>query len=111
MLTPNINLENKTVFITGAAGFIGANLAKELLKTINQINIIGIDIMNSYYDVEIKKQRLAQIDTLVKEKPDSTFTFIQGNIADKLLIDKIFTENKIDIVVNLAAQAGVRYSI
>jgi len=111
MLMSNVDLNNKTVFITGAAGFIGANLAKELLESIEPIHIIGIDVMNSYYDVEIKKQRLQEIKQITEEKMDSTFAFIQGNIADKALIDKIFTENKIDIVVNLAAQAGVRYSI
>jgi len=111
MLMSNVDLNNKTVFITGAAGFIGANLAKELLKSIEPIHIIGIDVMNSYYDVEIKKQRLQEIKQITEEKMDSTFAFIQGNIADKALIDKIFTENKIDVVVNLAAQAGVRYSI
>ena len=111
MLMSNVDLNNKTVFITGAAGFIGANLAKELLESIEPIHIIGIDVMNSYYDVEIKKQRLQEIKQITEEKMDSTFAFIQGNIADKALIDKIFTENKIDVVVNLAAQAGVRYSI
>lgn len=111
MLLPNINLENKTVFITGVAGFVGANLAKKLFCTIGKIRIIGIDIMSSYYDVEIKKQRLAEIETLVKEKEGADFEFIQGNIADKVLMDSIFKNNGIHVVVNLAAQAGVRYSI
>lgn len=104
MLNSNINLENKTILITGIAGFIGANLAKVLINRFGNIHIIGIDNMNSYYDVSLKEFRLNEIK-------DERITFIKGSIADKVLIDKIFKENKIDVVVNLAAQAGVRYSI
>lgn len=101
----------KTILITGSAGFIGSNLVKELLKTNEEINIIGFDSVNDYYDVSIKEYRLAEINKLAESKPNCKYMFIKGNLADKALIEKIFTENKIDIVVNLAAQAGVRYSI
>ena len=104
-------LGNKTILITGSAGFIGSNLVKELLKTNEEISIIGFDSVNDYYDVSIKEYRLAEIEKLAASKPNCKYTFIKGNLADKALIEKIFTENKIDIVVNLAAQAGVRYSI
>ncbi|RGG44283.1 NAD-dependent epimerase/dehydratase family protein [Ruminococcus sp. AF21-11] len=99
------------MLVTGSAGFIGSNLVKELLKTNEEINIIGFDSVNDYYDVSIKEYRLAEIEKLAESKPKCKYTFIKGNLADKALIEKIFTENKIDIVVNLAAQAGVRYSI
>ena len=101
----------KTILVTGSAGFIGSNLVKELLKTNEEISIIGFDSVNHYYDVSIKEYRLAEIEKLAESKPKCKYTFIKGNLADKALIEKIFTENKIDIVVNLAAQAGVRYSI
>lgn len=102
---------SKTILITGSAGFIGSNLVKELLKTNEEMNIVGFDSVNDYYDVSIKEYRLAEIEKLAASKPNCKYTFIKGNLADKALIEKIFTENKIDIVVNLAAQAGVRYSI
>lgn len=111
MLTPNIDLKNKTVLITGAAGFIGSYLVLELLKTVNPIHIVGLDNMNDYYDVSIKEYRLTQIEKAVGETESSTWTFIKGNLADKELIDNAFAEYKFDVVVNLAAQAGVRYSI
>lgn len=95
----------KTYFITGVAGFIGSNLAKKILKEEKDIKVVGLDNMNDYYDVKIKEYRLAE---LLKNE---NFTFIKGNLADKELISKIFEENKPEIVVNLAAQAGVRYSI
>lgn len=106
-----INLCNKKILVTGAAGFIGSNLVMELLNSFESINIIGLGSMNDYYDVSIKEYRLNQIELLAKEKKTSKWTFIKGNIADKLLIEKIFAEYKPDVVVNLAAQAGVRYSI
>lgn len=105
MLEYNVHLEGKTVFITGAAGFIGSNLALRLLNDYENIHIIGIDNMNDYYDVSIKDYRL---DNLFKYK---NFRFIKGNIADKNIIENIFKEYRPEIVVNLAAQAGVRYSI
>ena len=101
----------KTILVTGSAGFIGSNLVKELLKTNEEISIIGFDSVNDYYDVSIKDYRLAEIEKLAGSKPKCKYTFIKGNLADKALIEKIFTENKIDIVVNLAAQAGVRNRI
>ena len=104
-------LNQKTVVVTGAAGFIGANLVLELLKTQSPITVIGIDSMNDYYDVSIKKWRLEEITRTVTQHQESAWTFIKGNIANKSLIDSIFRDYKPDIVVNLAAQAGVRYSI
>ena len=106
-----VKIMSKTILITGSAGFIGSNLVKELLKTNKEINLIGFDSVNDYYDVSIKEYRLAEIEKLAASKPNCKYTFIKGNLADKALIEKIFTENKINIVVNLAAQAGVRYSI
>lgn len=111
MLIPNVNLNDKTILVTGAAGFIGANLVMELLRTTECVNIIGLDLVNDYYDVSIKKWRLAELEKLSKEYPASKWTFIKGNIADRALVEQVFTINKIDVVVNLAAQAGVRYSI
>ncbi len=99
------NLENKIIFITGVAGFIGSNLANKLLQEISTVKIIGLDNMNEYYDIKIKESRLEKLQKY------SNFVFIKGNLADKELIDKIFKEYKPEIVVNLAAQAGVRYSI
>lgn len=107
----HIDLANQTIFITGAAGFIGANLVLELMKTQCSVNIIGIDNMNDYYDVSIKEWRLSEIQKCADEHPDSFWTFIKGNIADMSLVNQIFNNHHPDIVVNLAAQAGVRYSI
>ena len=106
-----IDLEKKTVLVTGSAGFIGSNLVLELLRTQSPINIVGIDNMNDYYDVSIKEWRLAEIDKCAAEHSDSGYQFCKGDLADKALIDQIFAEYKPDVVVNLAAQAGVRYSI
>ncbi len=108
MLIPNVDLKNKTVLITGAAGFIGSNLCLELLKTVEGIKIVGLDNMNDYYDVSIKEYRLKEIEALTD---NGNWTFIKGNIADKALIDSLFKEYNFSVVVNLAAQAGVRYSI
>lgn len=110
MLEKNIDLTGKTVLITGAAGFIGANLSVKFLKEIRHIRIIGIDNLNDYYDVSLKKYRLSQIDAVEKES-SGIFVFIKGNIADKMLVSEIFARYAPELVVNLAAQAGVRYSI
>lgn len=107
----HLKLQQKTIAITGAAGFIGSNLVLELLKTQSQLTIIGIDNMNDYYDVSIKEWRLNQIEKKVAEHKESSWTFIKGDIADRSLIENIFGTYHPDIVVNLAAQAGVRYSI
>ena len=100
-----IDLSNKTILLTGVAGFVGANLAKRLLNEEENIKLIGIDSVNDYYDVNLKYYRLEQL------KGYDNFVFVKGNIADKSLIDEIFNEYKPEVVVNLAAQAGVRYSI
>ena len=111
MLTPNVNLNGKTILVTGAAGFIGSNLVMELLRTTEAVHIVGLDTVNDYYDVSIKEWRLEQIEKLAAQYPASQWTFTKGNIADKLLIEESFTIYRFDVVVNLAAQAGVRYSI
>ena len=106
-----IELKNKTVFITGSAGFIGSNLVLELLRTQSPVNIIGLDNMNHYYDISIKEWRLQEIEKCVAEHSDSTYVFYKDDLSNKAIIDKIFEKHKPDIVVNLGAQAGVRYSI
>ena len=103
--------EKNNILITGSAGFIGANLVMELLKEDNNIHIVGLDNMNEYYDVSIKEYRLAEIEKAALLCKNAKWTFIEGDIADRQAIDKLFEEYKFDTVVNLAAQAGVRYSI
>ncbi len=100
-----INLENKTIFLTGVAGFIGSNLALHLFANVKGVKIVGIDNMNDYYDVRLKEERLSQVSQ------NSGFTFIKGDIANSQTINDIFNQYHPDVVVNLAAQAGVRYSI
>lgn len=111
MREKNVVLTNKVIMVTGAAGFIGSNLVLELLRAVHSVHIIGIDNMNDYYDVSIKEYRLEQIERSAAEHPESSWEFIKGSIADKGLVDFIFAKYKPDVVVNLAAQAGVRYSI
>lgn len=105
MFEVNISFTNKTVFITGVAGFIGSYLALELLKRYPTLRIVGIDSITDYYDTSLKEERLRKLEG------NSNFRFYKGSIADKELVNRIFTEEKPNIVVNLAAQAGVRYSI
>ncbi len=111
MIKNNVDIKNKTILITGTAGFIGSNLVMELLREVDSVHIIGVDNMNDYYDVSIKEYRLQQIEKLAAQHPESSWNFIRGSIADKALIDQIFEEHKPAVVINLAAQAGVRYSI
>lgn len=100
-----VDLRNKTILVTGAAGFIGSNLAQRLLSDVEGVHVVGLDNMNNYYDVKLKENRLTSLEQF------PSFTFIKGDLADKPLIDSLFEQNRFDIVVNLGAQAGVRYSI
>lgn len=106
MLTDNIDLNGNTVLVTGAAGFIGGNLVKHLFAIYPNIHIIGIDSLNDYYDVCLKHERLREIEELGRN-----WTFIHDTIANKAVVDRLFCDHSINVVVNLAAQAGVRYSI
>lgn len=107
----HIDLKNKTIFVTGGAGFIGSNLILELLRTVEPVAIINLDNCNDYYDISIKEWRLSKIEKEVEKHPESSYKFIKGDLADRETIDNIFAIHAPDIVVNLAAQAGVRYSI
>lgn len=99
------------ILVTGSAGFIGSNLVLRLLRTESPVEIVGLDSVNDYYDVSLKQWRLQQIEAEAARHPESRYSFVKGNIADKALIDSLFAQHRFDIVVNLAAQAGVRYSI
>lgn len=118
MVEYNINLEGKTVLVTGAAGFIGSNLVKRLFHDVRNIKVIGIDSITDYYDVNIKYERLKEIEAIAEGviydnscSKEDVWQFVHSSIANKEAVEKIFAENNISVVVNLAAQAGVRYSI
>ncbi len=106
-----MEMNGSVILVTGAAGFIGANLVLRLLRDLDPVTVIGLDTVNDYYDVRLKEYRLAQIDGAARSHVRSSWSFIRGSISDRRLLEKIFAEYKPDIVVNLAAQAGVRYSI
>lgn len=118
MVQYNVNLEGKTVLVTGAAGFIGSNLVKRLFHDVKDIKVIGIDSMTDYYDVNIKREHLSEIEMIVNNTHDlcnpcskKDWIFVEESIANRDAVKKIFTDNNISVVINLAAQAGVRYSI
>ena len=107
----DINLTNKRILVTGAAGFIGSNLVSKLIKTMDDVVIVGLDNVNDYYDVSLKEYRLRKIDELASENQRVKWEFVRGSIADKALVNSLFEKYRFNVVVNLAAQAGVRYSI
>ena len=108
MINQNVDLNNKTILVTGSAGFIGFYLAKRLLTELTGATIVGFDSVNDYYDVSLKDWRLSELE---KTKSENKYAFVKGNLADKALIEKVFDEYNPDVVINLAAQAGARYSI
>lgn len=111
MRDQNLSLKNKTVLVTGAAGFIGANLVLELFRREEAVTVVGLDSVNDYYDITLKEYRLREIEAQAGKHPDSKWIFVKGNLADKTLVESLFEQYNFSVVVNLAAQAGVRYSI
>ena len=114
MLDQNVSLEGKTVLVTGAAGFIGSALVRRLLHDVSDIRVVGIDSITDYYDVNIKYGRLREIEEIASAAQSAgrkEWLFIKGNIADKQTVEQLFADHQPAVVVNLAAQAGVRYSI
>ena len=111
MIAPNITLGGQTILVTGAAGFIGANLARRLLEGERGITVIGFDNLNDYYDVRLKEARLAGLEETAKKVPENRWVFIRGDLSDAAAVGRVFAEYRPGVVVNLAAQAGVRYSI
>lgn len=111
MKKTTIKLDNKTILVTGAAGFIGGNLVLALLQNCASVTIVGIDNLNDYYDISLKQYRLGQIEEAARVHPESKWIFVRGSIADRELMRRLFEEHRPSVVVNLAAQAGVRYSI
>ncbi len=111
MIAPNLTLDNQTILVTGAAGFIGANLARGLIETEKGVTVVGFDNVNDYYDVGIKESRLREIEKTAAAHPANRWIFIRGDLADASAVDALFREYRPGVVVNLAAQAGVRYSI
>lgn len=111
MKLKNVDLSNKTILVTGAAGFIGSNLVKVLMQSVPGVHVLGLDNCNDYYDVSLKTYRLEELEKLAETQKAGRWTFVKGNIADKALVDDLFRQYKPAVVVNLAAQAGVRYSI
>ena len=111
MIKPTLDLNRKTILVTGAAGFIGANLAAGLLSECEGTTVVGLDNCNDYYDVSIKDYRLAELDKVAAAHPGNKWVFVRGELGDRDTVDKLFSDYSFEIVVNLAAQAGVRYSI
>ena len=111
MIAQTHAVKNQTVLLTGAAGFIGANLARGLLSSEEGITVVGFDNLNDYYDVGLKEYRLREIEETAKSRPDNRWVFVRGDLADREAVERVFREYKPGVVVNLAAQAGVRYSI
>lgn len=111
MRTPNVELQGKTILVTGAAGFIGGSLIRKLLRTVSPVRIVGLDNLNDYYDISLKEYRLAELRREAVRAPESDWRFVKGDIARPEALAPLFAQYHFDVVVHLAAQAGVRYSL